>query len=296
MKNVISYTDLSRKEIEEIFSRADRFKKGARSDSLKGKTVALAFFEPSTRTYTSFDVAAKKLGADVVGFRSGEGTSIAKGETFADTVRMLSGYSDCLVIRHNCDGAARFATQVTSKPVINAGDGKQEHPTQSLIDLYTVRNAFGKVDGLVYGVVGDLKYGRASRSLFYALTRFKPKRVYMVSPRHLRLGEESLEKLNFDYKETDDLMQVAKDIDVLYITRIQKERFADELEYNKVKDSYRIDNSVVDTLKDKSIIMHPLPRINEIATEVDKSGKARYFEQAANGVPVRMALLDKILG
>jgi aspartate carbamoyltransferase catalytic subunit len=296
VKNVISYTDLSRVETEEIFAEADKFKKGTKSASLKGKTVALAFFEPSTRTYTSFDVAAKKLEANTVGFRSDVGTSLKKGESFADTIRMLVGYTDCIVIRHSYDGAARFAAQLTDKPVINAGDGKQEHPTQSLIDLYTVRSAFGKVDGLVYGVVGDLKYGRAAHSLLYALTRFKPKRVYMISPRHLRLGDESLSRLNYDYKETDDLMSVAKEIDVLYVTRIQKERFADELEYNKVKDSYRIDNSVVDALKPKSIIMHPLPRVNEIATEVDKSGKARYFEQAANGVPIRMALLNKILG
>ena len=296
MKNIISYVDFSRSEAEEVFSEADKFKKGTKNASLHGKTVTLAFFEPSTRTYTSFDVAAKKLGANVVGFRSDAVTSVSKGESFADTVRMLASYSDCLIIRHKWDGASRFATQVTDKPVINAGDGKHEHPTQSLIDLYTVKSVFGKIDGLTYGVVGDLKYGRAGRSFLYGLTRYKPKRAYMIAPKHLRLGKESLSNLNYPYKETDNLMAVAKEIDVLYVTRIQKERFADEIEYNKVKDSYRINNAVVDALPSRAIIMHPLPRVNEIEREVDKSKKAKYFEQAANGVPVRMAILNKILG
>ena len=296
MKNVISSADLSRKEIESIFSEADRFKKGATSSSLKGKIVALTFFEPSTRTFTSFDVAAKRLGAQVVGFRSDDATSAAKGESFADTMRMISSYADCIVIRHKFDGAARFATQITDKPIINAGDGKREHPTQSVLDLYTVRNAFGKVDGLVYAVVGDLKYGRAAHSLLYTLNKFKPKRVHMIAPRHLRLDKEALAKLEYKYDEDSNLLKIAKEVDVLYVTRIQKERFVDELEYNKAKGSYKIDRELVDSLKSSSIVMHPLPRIDEIEKGVDKSPKARYFEQAANGVPVRMAILDKILG
>ncbi len=296
MKNVISSADLSRKEIEGIFASADKFKKGTAKTSLKGKIVALAFFEPSTRTYNSFDAAAKKLGAEVIGFKSDIDTSITKGESFADTIRIISSYADCVVIRHKFDGAARFATQVTQKPVINAGDGKHEHPTQSLIDLYTVKTVFGRVDGLVYGIVGDLKYGRAAHSLIYTLTKFKPKRVHMVAPKHLRVEKEALSSIGYEYDEVDDIMDVANDVDVLYVTRIQKERFADELEYEKLKGSYKVDNGVVNALKSNAIIMHPLPRVNEIDREVDKSSKARYFEQAANGVPVRMALLDSILG
>ncbi|MDE1851823.1 MAG: aspartate carbamoyltransferase [Candidatus Micrarchaeota archaeon] len=296
MKNVISSSDFTRKEIEEIFSVADSIKKGKRPKVKGDKVVALAFFEPSTRTFTSFDVAAKRLGFQTTGFRSEHETSVAKEESFADTMRMLSSYADCLVIRHRYDGAAKFASQITDKPVINAGDGKREHPTQSLMDLYTIRDAFGKIDGLTIGIVGDLKYGRTVHSLMSMLTAFKPKRVHLVSPLQLMLPRNFLKGLNYPYSETSDLGKVIADVDVLYATRIQKERFPDEMEYNKVKESYRIDCETVKRMKERAIILHALPRITEIAREVDRTKNAKYFEQARNGVPIRMALFSKVLG
>ncbi|MDE1823525.1 MAG: aspartate carbamoyltransferase [Candidatus Micrarchaeota archaeon] len=296
MKNIISSTDLGRKEIEEIFSLASSIKKGKKVKAIRDKVVALAFFEPSTRTFTSFDVAAKRLGLQTTGFRSEHETSVAKEETFADTIRMLSSYADCLVIRHKFDGAAKFASQITNRPIINAGDGKREHPTQSLIDLYTVLNSFGKIDGLRYGIVGDLKYGRAVHSLLSMLTTFKPRHVHLISPRQLEMPKGFLKGLNYPYGETERLESVIGDVDVLYATRIQKERFPDEIEYNKVKESYRIDRDIVSRMKDKAIILHPLPRVTEISRDVDATEKAKYFEQAGNGVPIRMALYSKILG
>jgi len=296
VKNIISSYDLTRDEIEEIFQLASKFIKEQKGDSLKGKTVALAFFEPSTRTYLSFNKAVINLGGNVIGFSGAEGTSVAKGENFADTIRMLDNYSDAIVIRHKFDGAAKFASEITNKPVINAGDGKHEHPTQTLIDLFTVFRHFEKIDGLTYGLLGDLKYARTVNSFLRMLTRFRPKSVYLISPPQLRPRNEFLEELNYPYKITSNIYDVIEDIDVLYITRIQKERFLDELEYEKIKESYVVDLNLVSKMKKDSIILHPLPRVNEVDRRVDKTPQAKYFEQASYGVPVRMALLTKILG
>ncbi|BCU71381.1 aspartate carbamoyltransferase [Stygiolobus caldivivus] len=296
MKNIISSYDFTRDEIIQIFELATKFIREPRNETLKGKTIALAFFEPSTRTYLSFNKAIINLGGNVVGFSGSEGTSVAKGENLADTVRMLDNYSEAIVIRHKFDGAAKFASEVTDKPVINAGDGKHEHPTQALIDLFTVYKNFGTIDGLTFGILGDLKYARTVNSLLRMLTRFKPKGVYLISPPQLRARNEILEELNYPYRVTSDIIDVIEDIDVLYVTRIQKERFLDELEYEKIKESYIVNLDLVKKMKENSIILHPLPRVNEIERKVDKTKQAKYFEQASYGVPVRMGLLSKIMG
>ena len=296
MRDLISSYDLTRNDFEEIFELADKFQKVRNAEILKGKTVALAFFEPSTRTYLSFNKAAINLGASVIGFSSAEGTSIEKGENLADTIRMLNNYSDLIVMRHKFDGAAKFAAEISEVPIVNAGDGKHEHPTQSVIDLYTVYKNFGTIDGLTFGLIGDLKYARVVNSLLRALTRFKPKFVYLISPPQLSARKEILEELNYPYKEVHDYNEVISEIDVLYVTRIQKERFPDESEYEKVKESYVIDKTLVSKMKEKSIILHALPRVNEISREVDKTPQAKYFEQASYAVPIRMAILTKIFG
>ena len=295
--DILSSLGLGRGYLEEIFSDARSFKAdiSAGKGILGGKVIALAFFEPSTRTYTSLDVAAKRLGASVVGFRSQEETSIAKGETLSDTIRMLDGYADCIAIRHRYDGAAKLAAEVAESPVINCGDGRNEHPTQSIVDLYTIMESFGKIDGLTYCLMGDLKYSRTTNSLLYALGQFRPKTVYLSSPAQLGARSEVIDKLGFECRKIgDDIDSVIEEVDILYVTRIQKERFTDEIEYKKAKGSYYIDENLVARMKPEGIVMHPLPRIDEIDRRVDKSKKAMYFEEANNGVPIRMAILKRI--
>ncbi|MEM0373525.1 MAG: aspartate carbamoyltransferase [Sulfolobaceae archaeon] len=296
-KDIISSLDLDRNEYYLIFEEAKKYKnlKG-KIEILKNKIISLAFFEPSTRTMLSFHTASLKLGASVIGFSGVEAISIAKGENLADTIRMLDSYSDLIVIRHKYDGAAGFAAEVASKPVINAGDGKHEHPTQALIDLFTVNEIFGEVDNLVFGIFGDLKYARTVNSLLRALTRFKPKMVYLISPQQLRPRREILEDLNYPIKELESPYDVIEEIDVLYVTRIQKERFPDEIEYQRVRESYKVSKDLVKRMKKDAIILHPLPRVNEIDRDVDNDTRAKYFLQASLGVPIRMALLSLILG
>ncbi|BBG24034.1 Aspartate carbamoyltransferase [Sulfuracidifex tepidarius] len=296
-KHIISSLDLDRREVEHIFEVADEYEKRGRvSKELSGKVVALAFFEPSTRTKNSFESAVERLGASTIGFSSSEGTSTEKGETVADTIRMLEGYSDMIVIRHKFDGTAKFASEVSHVPIINAGDGKHEHPTQSIIDLYTVSKIKGHVDGLNFCVLGDLKYGRAVNSLLRLMTKFRPGKVFLVSPQQLKLREEVKSTLNYPVIETSSLQDVLGDTDVLYVTRIQKERFADEVEFEKVKESYKVDLKAVEMMKSDSIILHPLPRVNEIDRKVDKTPQAKYFYQASLGVQVRMAIIRYLLG
>ena len=296
MHDLISIKDLNRELIEELFLLADKYNKNRHAGGFEDKVVAGAFFEPSTRTALSFETAAKMLGAEYIGFRSWEGTSLAKGENLADTIRMLDNYADCIVMRHPNDGAARFAAEIAEKPVVNAGDGKNEHPTQSVQDLYTIRNSFGKIDGLTYGFVGDLHYARAVNSLLLALNMFKPKKVYFISPESLTVRGEVLRTLNYKYEALADPNKVIDEIDVMYITRIQKERFTDPYEYKKVEASYRVDLALAEKMKSSAIIMHPLPRINETDRGIDRTKHAKYFAQASFGVPVRMAVLSKILG
>lgn len=295
MRDIISALDFSRDDFLNLFSLTDEILKGKRVE-IRDRVVANAFFEPSTRTALSFATAAQKLGAKVIGFSGTEAISEAKGENFADTIRMLENYSDCIVIRHKFDGAAKFAAEISTKPIINAGDGKHEHPTQTLIDLYTVYKIFGEVDNLTFGLLGDLKYARTINSLLRGLTRFRPKIVYLISPQTLRARKEILKDVNYEIKELDNPYDVISEIDVLYVTRIQKERFPDEIEYQKVKESYKVDENLVNQMKKEAIILHPLPRVNEIDRKIDKKPQAKYFYQASLGVPVRMALLYSLLG
>ncbi len=303
-RDVISILDFTRDELLYLFDKTREMKNllelNRKVKVLEGKIVSLAFFEPSTRTKLSFEVAAKRLGADIIGFSATEATSLAKGENFSDTIRMLDSYSDLIVVRHKLEGAAKFAAEIAESPVINGGDGRQHHPTQAMIDLYTVSELFGDIDNLVYGVLGDLRYGRAASSFILALTLFRPKKVYLISPPLLKIRPEIravIENSNINYEEVDDLNSVLHELDVLYVTRIQKERFPDPQEYEKVRGAYRVTLEVLTkSAKNELRILHPLPRVDEIDYRIDGTKWSSYFIQASNGVPLRMALLNLILG
>lgn len=299
-RDLVSILDIEREDIELIFEYADKFVRiEGKLEILKGKIIALAFFEPSTRTRLSFEVAAKRLGGDVISIIGEELASIAKGENFADTIRMLDTYSDLIVVRHKYEGAARYAAEIAEKPVINAGDGIQHHPTQAILDLYAVKKLFGTIDGLTYAVLGDLRYGRAATSFIYGLTHFKPKKVYLISPQLLGIRNEVRQILverGLVFKEKSSILEVIDDIDVLYVTRIQKERFPDPMEYEKVKGSYVITLDILEKSKPELKVLHPLPKVDEIDYKVDASKYAAYYFQAKLGVPLRMALLALILG
>ncbi len=291
-RHLISIDDLSKDDIEHILKKTDDFLEAAmgreRPRILEGRILVNLFFEPSTRTRMSFESAMKRLGGEVINLGSVEASSVAKGESLADTVRVVSGYGDCIVIRHYREGSARFASMVSEVPVINAGDGAGQHPTQTLLDLYTIRKEVG-LRGLKIALVGDLKYSRTVHSLIKALTHFKAE-ILLVSPEALRLPEELRENGRFAECSLDYAVENA---DVLYVTRIQKERFPDEDEYRKVAGSYRITARMV---RDSNVlIMHPLPRVDEIAYDVDSLPNAIYFRQAFYGVPVRMAILSEVM-
>ena len=299
-RDVISILDFTREELEELFRVAEHMERLRRegSELLRGKVVATAFFEPSTRTRLSFETAAHRLGASVITLQP-TAASLVKGESLADTLRMLDDYADVIVMRSPLEGAAKMAAEICSHPVINGGDGTQHHPTQAMIDLYTIKQIKGRVDNLTVGVLGDLKYGRAATSFIFGLTRYKPKMVYLISPPELRIREDVrmvLEDLNAPIIETSSLEEVMSELDVLYVTRIQRERFPDPAEYERVKGSYRIRVSLLRRAKHDMIIMHPLPRVDELPYEVDSTPHAAYFRQASYGVPVRMAILSLVLG
>ncbi len=300
-RSIVSIDDISTEEMIEIFSLTDRMAEALESkrvlSSMTGKVLATLFFEPSTRTKLSFESAMFRLGGSSLGFSDTKTSSVAKGETLADTVRMAESYSDIIVIRHPLEGAARLASRFTAKPIINAGDGSGQHPTQTLLDLYTMMKEFGKIDGLRISLVGDLKYGRTVHSLLLALSRFKVT-VTLVSPVSLRIPKHILTAVDgkIQISQEEDISTVLEDTDVFYITRIQKERFTDQNEYMSLIGSYSIDSITVSKMKEKAIIMHPLPRIDEIRPEVDTLPQARYFKQAFYGVPVRMALISLLLG
>jgi len=298
-RDVLSILDFTKSELERIFRVAARMERVRRSRMLEGRILATAFFEPSTRTRLSFEAAMLRLGGSVIGFSESEGTSIAKGENLADTVRMLDAYADVIVIRHKLEGAAKLAAEVAEAPVINGGDGTRHHPTQAMVDLYTVWKEFGRISGLNFVLTGDLRYGRAVASFIYGLSLFRPRKVFLVSHPLLRPRkelEEYLKSSGVDFEILESLNGILQEADVLYVTRIQKERFPDPAEYEKVKGTYRIDLKTLENAKRGMIIMHPLPRVDEISLEVDKHEAARYFQQAANGIPVRMALLYLLLG
>jgi len=298
-RDIISIRDFSRKEIDYILKVAGAMEPLARkgSDMLKGKILATLFFEPSTRTRLSFEAAMHKLGGSTIGFAEAEIASVRKGENLADTVRTVENYADVIAIRHPLEGAARLAAEFAKVPIINGGSGAEEHPTQALLDLYTILKEKGTIDGLKIALVGDLRYGRTVHSLAYALSNYNVE-LFLVSPETLKMRREILEEIKDKavVKEETDIAKVISDLDVLYVTRIQKERFPDPAEYIKVKGSYKIDLELLNKARKDMIILHPLPRADEISSEVDNTPHARYFQQVWNGIIVRMALLALILG
>ncbi|MFI5417624.1 MAG: aspartate carbamoyltransferase [Candidatus Lutacidiplasmatales archaeon] len=300
-RDLISIRDLSREEIEEVLKGARRmipYAEGTKQgNQLSGKLLVLAFFEPSTRTRLSFETAVLRLGGRSITIADPAASSMRKGESLHDTIRMLSSYGDAIVLRHPNEGAGRLAAQASDKPVINAGDGAGQHPSQTLLDLATMHEAFGTLSGLRVVLLGDLKYGRTVHSLAHALALFGAELV-LSSPRALSLPEEirsDLDRLGAKVREEEQMHKAIREADVLYVTRIQKERFVDEAEYAKVGGSYRVDNQVLSGAKPRLIVMHPLPRTGEVAPEVDATPHAAYFRQAFLGVPVRMALLSFVL-
>jgi len=298
-RDIISIRDFSREEIDYILKVAGAMEPIAKrgSDMLRGKILATLFFEPSTRTRLSFEAAMHKLGGSAIGFAEAEIASVRKGENLADTVRTVENYADVIAIRHPLEGAARLAAEFAKVPIINGGSGAEEHPTQALLDLYTILKEKDTIDGLKIALVGDLRYGRTVHSLAYALSNYDVK-LYLVSPESLKMRREVIEEIRgkIPVVEETNIAKVISDLDVLYVTRIQKERFPDPAEYIKVKGSYKIDLEILKNAKKDMIILHPLPRVDEIAPEVDNTPHARYFQQVWNGIVVRMALLALILG
>ena len=297
--DIISIRDLSKDNLEEIYSKTNEImemKAEERREIARGKTLGYLFFEPSTRTRLSFQSAMALLGGTSFGIADATSSSVQKGESLADTVRIMSGYTDAIVLRHSLDGSSKFAAEVSSKPIINAGSGTEEHPTQAIQDLYTIKKELGKIDGKNIGIVGDLKYGRTVYSLLYGLSNYDVN-VHLISPESLKIRSDSTYNLkeNLSYTESENLDEYIEDLDVLYVTRIQKERFPDEEEYVKVKGSYVIGQDVVNKMKDNAILLHPLPRIDEISTDVDSSKQAKYFQQAEYGKFTRAAILSLLL-
>lgn len=299
-KDFIAITDFTRNELESIFEEADYMRKYAKSglQSLQGRILVTLFFEPSTRTRLSFEAAMLRLGGGVTGFADPSYSRVVTGESLADTVRMADSYGNVIVLRHKIEGAARLAAEIAESPVINAGDGTQHHPTQTLTDLYTIRNEFGSIDGIKIAILGDLKHTRSASSLCLGLTLFRNVELYLVSPQELRAKDEVKDYLRghgVDFQELKNVEDIIDQIDVLYVTRLQKERMSDPAEYERVKGSYYLSKKMLEKAKAKMIVMHHLPRIDEIPIEVDYTPHARYFQQAALGLPARMALLHSIV-
>ena len=300
MKNrsLVSIDDLNTEEILKILDHAVEFEKNPVSRLLEGKVIATLFFEPSTRTRLSFESAINRLGGKIVGFTDSGVTSVSKGETLHDTIRMVSSYSDLIVMRHPIEGSARFASEISSVPVINAGDGANQHPTQTMLDLYSIRKTQGTLDNLNLFMVGDLKYGRTVHSLMMAMSRWNTT-FNFISPEELKMPEEFklyLDNLGLKYYEHLDFTDIISRADIIYMTRVQRERFSDPIEYEKVKNVYVLKNAMLANTKPNMRILHPLPRVNEIHTDVDSNPKAYYFEQALNGVFTRQAILCSLLG
>ena len=301
-KDVLRADQFTPGDIHLILERAATYEAalaaGKELDELRGKVLATLFFEPSTRTRLSFETAMLRLGGRVLSVSEAKSTSASKGESLHDTIKTVEGYADAIVLRHPEVGAAEVAARATTKPVLNAGDGAGEHPTQSLLDLYTIRKEQGRVDGLTIALVGDLKHGRTVHSLATLLLQY-PVSFLFVSPPALRMPREVVERVRakgISVRETDDLGPALAESDVVYMTRIQRERFADPTEYDRLKDAYVLTRAILGKAKPSITVMHPLPRVNEISTDVDDLPGAAYFRQSANGVPVRMALLALLLG
>ena len=297
-KSLISITDYSKEEYLRILELAAQFEANPNQKLMENHVVASLFFEPSTRTRLSFETAANRLGARVIGFSESGSTSVKKGESLKDTIIMVASYSDIIVMRHPREGAARWASEVSSVPVINAGDGANQHPTQCMLDLYTIMQTQGTLENLNIAMVGDLKYGRTVHSLVQAMCNFNAT-FHFVSPNELKMPRSlkmNIKSANLNYHQYTELNSIMPIADIIYVTRIQRERFSDPIEYEKVKNSYILDKSSLEGCKPNMKILHPLPRVNEISEDVDTTPQAYYFKQAENGVYVRQALLAAIAG
>jgi len=298
-RSIVSIADLSKEEILSLIRLAAYFEEHPNSKLLDGKVVATLFFEPSTRTRLSFETAVNRLGGRIIGFSDPAATSTSKGETLKDTIKMVANYADLIVMRHYLEGAARYASEITEVPIINAGDGAHQHPSQTMLDLYSIYKTQGRLDDITVTMVGDLKYGRTVHSLLMALSHFRAK-FNFVACDELRMPEEFrlfCDRNGIEYHESKDFSpEVIADTDILYMTRVQRERFTDLMEYARVKDLYNLEASMLDVAKDSMRVLHPLPRVNEIAQDVDDSPKAYYFQQAKNGLYARQAMICTALG
>lgn len=297
-KSLISIHDFTKEEMLHVLDVAQEFEQNKVQPILRDKVIATLFFEPSTRTRLSFETAANRLGARVIGFSDAGNTSVSKGETLKDTIKMVSNYVDLIVMRHPLEGAARYASEVASVPVINAGDGANQHPSQTMLDLFTIKQTQGRLNDIKINMVGDLKYGRTVHSLLQAMSHFNPNFTF-TAPDELKMPQEYkdfLDAKGIPYTETGDLEGSLNDCDILYMTRVQQERFTDPMEYEKVKNTYNLTASMLGGAKENMKILHPLPRVTEIAQDVDDTKHAYYFKQAENGVYARMAIISYLLG
>ncbi|MBQ8056543.1 MAG: aspartate carbamoyltransferase [Paludibacteraceae bacterium] len=296
--SLVSITDYTKEHILKVLKNAQEFKKNPNQNLLEGKVVATLFFEPSTRTRLSFETAVTRLGGRVIVFSDASTTSSSKGETLNDTIKMVSNYADLIIMRHHLEGAARYASEVSSVPIINAGDGANQHPSQTMLDLFTIQETQGRLENLEIAMVGDLKYGRTVHSLIMGMSHFNPT-FHFIAPDELKIPEEYkiyCDKYGIKYDEHTDFSQdVINRSDILYMTRVQRERFSDIMEYEKVKNVYILQNELLKDSKDNLRILHPLPRVNEIAYDVDNNPKAYYFEQARNGLFTRQAIICDVL-
>lgn len=298
-KSIVAISDYSKDQIINILDSAVTFENNPNQSLLNGKVAATLFFEPSTRTRLSFETAVQRLGGRVIGFSDAATSSSSKGETLKDTIRMVSNYADIIIMRHFLEGAARYASEVTSIPVINAGDGSNQHPSQTMLDLYSIRKTQGRLENMKIAMVGDLKYGRTVHSLIMAMKYFSPE-FYFIAPEELKMPEEYkvvCKESGIKYTEAYDFnTDLINEVDILYMTRVQKERFTDLMEYEKVKNVYTLRKEMLENSKENLKILHPLPRVNEIDQDVDESPKAYYFEQAQNGLYVRQAMICNAMG
>lgn len=297
-KSLVSITDYSREEYLQLIELAAGFEKNPYQNLLNGKVVATLFFEPSTRTRLSFESAISKLGGKIVGFSDSSTSSATKGETLYDTIKVVSSYAELIVMRHPLEGSARYASENSKVPIVNAGDGANQHPTQTLLDLYSIYKTQGTLENLNFFMVGDLKYGRTVHSLLMALSQFNAT-FHFIAPDELKMPVEYkmyLDNIGLKYYEYKDFNDAIKEADIIYMTRVQKERFSDPIEYERTKNAYILKREMLEGTKETMKVLHPLPRVNEIDTDVDNSKHAYYFEQAENGVYMRQAIISKILG
>ncbi|MGD2034437.1 MAG: aspartate carbamoyltransferase [Bacteroidales bacterium] len=297
-KSLVSITDFTKDEYLRILEKAAEFQKKTYQNLLNGRVISTLFFEPSTRTRLSFESAINRLGGKIIGFNDSSSSSVSKGETLYDTIRVVSNYCEMIVMRHPLEGSARYASEITSLPVINAGDGANQHPSQTLLDLYSIKKTQGKLNDLNVFMVGDLKYGRTVHSLLMALSEFNAS-FYFISPDELRMPDEYkliLTNKGLSYNESREMDSNIRDADIIYMTRVQKERFSDPIEYERTKNAYVLRNEMLENTKKNMKVLHPLPRVNEIDMGVDVNPKAYYFQQTENGVYVRQAVIALIMG